>query len=511
MFEFAFSLGIYSYLIFFLGITGRLYPQSVFIVSFLYLVILIFLIRKRIKKPKIQLDKFGKLLFALLLVQILVNLIGALGPELSFDALWYHLTLPKIFLLNHSIFYIPGGLLYYSLFPKLGEMLFLAALSVDGEIFAKLIHFIFGILTIVITYKISRKILNQNFSLLASLIFSSNLVFSWESTTAYIDLIRSFFEILTLWAFLNKDTIRSGISLGLAISTKLLSLGSLPIFLTLHVLFRRKYFKNIVVFTILSILVPLPWLMVSFIKTGNPIYPLFTNYYQTSINISFFQIIPDTVHLLLKADDPISPIYLITMPLIILSFKKFNQSLKIITIYSLLAILILYLIPRTGGGRFILPYLPAFSILVSGTIAVLKFNQLKKLLIILIIFIALATIGFRSITNYKYLNIILGRESKGEFLTKNLNFNFGDFYDVDGFFKQMIKAEDKVLLYGFHNLYYVNFPFIHESWVKKGDRFKYIATSKDSKLPKKFSFWSLIYYNQTTGVKVYSLNKEWVY
>lgn len=473
--------------------------------------ILMFLIRKRIKKPKIQLDKFGKLLFSLLLIQILVNLIGALGPEISFDALWYHLTLPKIFLLYHSIFYIPGGLLYYSLFPKLGEMLFLAALTIDGEIFVKLIHFIFGILTVAVTYKVSRKILDQNFSLLACLILSSNLVFSWESTTAYVDLIRSFFEVLTLWAFLNKDTIRSGISLGLAISTKLLSFGSLPIFLTLHILFRKKYFKSIVVFTILSILVPLPWLIFSYIKTGNPVYPLFTESYQTSINISLFQIIPDTLNLLLKADDPISPIYLITLPLIILSFKRFSQNLKIITIYSLLAILIWYLIPRTGGGRFILPYLPVFSILVSGTIAFLKFNQLKKLLIILTIFIALVTIGYRSIANYKYLNVILGRELKEEFLAKNLNFNFGDFYDVDGFFKQNIKAEDKVLLYGFHNLYYVNFSFIHESWVKKGDRFKYIAISKDSKLPKKFSFWPLIYYNQTTGVKVYSLNKEWVY
>ena len=36
-------------------------------------------------------------LFVILIGQILVNLIGALGPELGFDALWYHLTEAKLF------------------------------------------------------------------------------------------------------------------------------------------------------------------------------------------------------------------------------------------------------------------------------------------------------------------------------------------------------------------------------------------------------------------------------
>jgi len=58
----------------------------------------------------------------LIVLQAFVNIIGVFGPELAFDALWYHLTLPKLYLVHHSIFFIPGGLLYYSGMPKIAEM-----------------------------------------------------------------------------------------------------------------------------------------------------------------------------------------------------------------------------------------------------------------------------------------------------------------------------------------------------------------------------------------------------
>ncbi len=60
-----------------------------------------------------------------------------------------------------------------------------------------------------------------------------------------------------------------------------------------------------------------------------------------------------------------------------------------------------------------------------------------------------------------------------------------------------------VLLYGFHNLYYVNFPFLDSSWVKKGDRFNYIAV-QESSLPIRFNSWKKIYTNPKTHVVLYS-------
>ena len=123
---------------------------------------------------------------------------------------------------------------------------------------------------------------------------------------------------------------------------------------------------------------------------------------------------------------------------------------------------------------------------------------------------SLITAVYRGIANAKFVPVILGQQTKGEFLTKNLNFKFGDFYDTDGFFAKTIKSEDKVLLYGFHNLYYVNFPFIHESYVKRGDRFNYIVT-QNSEVPKRFSHWQMIYENDLTDVKLYWGGMMWTY
>ncbi|MBI4080956.1 MAG: hypothetical protein HY430_04265, partial [Candidatus Levybacteria bacterium] len=121
------------------------------------------------------------------------------------------------------------------------------------------------------------------------------------------------------------------------------------------------------------------------------------------------------------------------------------------------------------------------------------------------------TIIYRGIAVSKNIPVVLGYQTKEKFLRENLNFSFGDFYDVDGYFAHHISANDKVLLYGFHNLYYVNFPFIDSSWVKKGDTFSYIAT-QHAALPMQFSHWTAIYHNETTDVTLYKNgDRLWMY
>src|SRR4030043_1547860 len=115
------------------------------------------------------------LIIVLLISQALVNLMGVFGPELSFDALWYHLTLPKIYLTWGRIFYLPSGLLYYSASPQLVEMLFIPALKFLGSWGPKLVHYLFGIGAIIVAYKIYRKFISVKYSLVACLAFYSQL------------------------------------------------------------------------------------------------------------------------------------------------------------------------------------------------------------------------------------------------------------------------------------------------------------------------------------------------
>src|ERR1700691_819583 len=129
MFTFSFLLLLYSYGIFVLGIFGILTKFNIIFLTIIWFILLVFFERRSVlflyneirQKKFIVKDVYKNpvcLPLVLLILLAVINLMGALGPELAFDSLWYHLTLPKLYLLHHAVYHIPGGLLYYSDMPK---------------------------------------------------------------------------------------------------------------------------------------------------------------------------------------------------------------------------------------------------------------------------------------------------------------------------------------------------------------------------------------------------------
>ena len=399
MFVLAVSLAILSYTLMGLGLLGILSNETILIVAIIYLS------TSPLWFPSPKLGegtkRRGIFLFGILLIQALINLIGALGPELGFDALWYHTTIPKIWLANHKITFL-GGDYYYSGLPKLIDMLYVY----PG---AQLIHFSFGILTLLVIYKLARKYLDSFGALLACIIFYSNLAVGWQSITAYIDLGRTFFEILALYLFVNKKYLQTAVVLGLAISTKILALGSVGIFLFLGLP---------IAYCLVPFLIVSPWLIFNYLSTGNPIYPIFSGYqidWNFSINI-------------LRLADPINPIYVMVLPFLItppfppLKLRGGTEEgdIRTLIIYCVLSFIVWFLTPHTGGGRFLMPYLPAWSILVAIVTEQQSDKVTKKFLIIMIIILALVSIGYRGIANAKYIPYLLGSQTRREFLDKYL-------------------------------------------------------------------------------------------
>src|SRR5690606_1810881 len=151
----------------------------------------------------------------------------------------------------------------------------------SNEVSAKLIHYLFGILTTVVLYKTARLYLSPTWSLLCCLIFYSSLVVSWLSITAYSDLVRAFYESFSFYylaPFLKRQRLKlliiSAVLLGFAICVKLISLGSLGVFVILLLLLSNKKLNKITILTIfitVSITVALPWFIISLYHTGNPI------------------------------------------------------------------------------------------------------------------------------------------------------------------------------------------------------------------------------------------------
>lgn len=519
----AITLGIYSYLILALGLLGWLYRLPVFLVSVPFLIAGVVWLKGANWANWRKFDLLELSLIAIFGIQVLINFLGAISPELSFDALWYHLTPPKLYVQNQQIFHIPGWLLSVSTLPRLSEMFYTVALLFSNEILAKLIHFSFGILAVVALFNLLKRYLSFRLSLLGVVTFYTMLMVGWQSTTAYVDLTRTFFEILALDLFLNwietkKENFlwEAGILTGLAISTKILAFGTLFTFLIL-ILRRRKSFWQILKFAGLAILTVSPWLALSFINTGNPLFPLFGAPREPSISVEGpgFSWIRENIgklplllwNVTIHPDDIISPVYLIFLPLVLIFIWRQKLPIKIIALYCLLGA---FFAPA-ASNRYLLPYLAGLTLVTFSVLeSYLKQKKvLEKIFLGVIIFSALLNIGSRGLATRKFLPYLLGKETKTEFLAEHLNFSFGDFYDVDGWFEENIKKEDLVLIYGIHNLYYVDFPYVHESYALPGTYFTHILVGGGENLPEKFGKRLLIYQNPKTQVKLYVFGEKY--
>ncbi len=535
MFPLALFIGIYSYVIFALGIVHLLYPVSIGLVTLGVIIALIMWFRNDLKgiwkKRKSSLSSlkdlssFSKIVLFLTACIWVTNFIGVLAPVTAFDALWYHLTIPKIFLQNHAVTFIEGGLYKYSLMPKLIDMLFVPSVLMNSGVGASLTHFMFGLLTAIALFMVSRRFLSLPLSLLVVLIFSSNLVVMWESTTAYIDLGRAFFELMALWGLLKyldekKELwfVESAINAGFAITAKLLAAGSLVIFVVLLLSIYKnniaKGQKQSFRYVLIALAVPIPYFVFSYFSSGNPIYPFFTDFYPVGVKeqwLSLTTIIRDFWNVFVTGSDPINPIYLIILPLIPLIITKLKGHEKLIALYCLVALIAWYLTPHTGGGRFMLAYLPIFSLFVGLVLKYTKQLSLVRISAGLILLFAVISIGYRSIAQLRYFPVVFGKETHEEFLMKHLNFDFGDYYDGGGQVASIV-GDEKVLVFGIHNLFYADFPFVHESAIQPGEEFSYILASDSFQLPERFSYWTPIYSDNITRTVLYHQGgNRWVY
>lgn len=137
---------------------------------------------------------------------------------------------------------------------------------------------------------------------------------------------------------------------------------------------------------LLAILAAAPWYIFSWVSTGNPVYPIFSGYkldWSWGFN-------------LLRLADPINPIYVMILPVMWAVRKKIPVT---VTAYCLLSFIVWYLTPRTGGGRFLLPYLPVWSVAVAVVIKRLRDEVTKNFLVGMTITLVVISLGYRAAAN----------------------------------------------------------------------------------------------------------------
>ncbi len=220
------------------------------------------------------------------LVAVAVALIGALAPETEWDALWYHLWLPKLWLAAGR----PVDVIteQNSLYPLTWELIFGAGLATGGPIAAKLLHFATLPLTAIVVFEFTKRFFPSASAWLSAAIFLTVPTIMWESTTAYVDLAMTFHTALALFALFRYSERHGGqwltlssLNFGLAAATKYLGLivGALAAAGLVFYLWsqgRRNFWLTLrpaMILGFVCLLFPIPWYLRSWRASGNPVFP----------------------------------------------------------------------------------------------------------------------------------------------------------------------------------------------------------------------------------------------
>ncbi len=290
------GLGVFSLGALALGVTGLLYPYvlAAVIVIGIILAISTPFGRSTWNSSVAQVSNTTKLVGWDPLSIVALTVIGgtivfaatanALVPPVDWDTIAYHFAIPRLYLENHGIFYIPY--IVHSNWPFNFEMLYTANLALGSEIAPGIFNlFIFAVTVTVLTVEGAR-FYNIRSGLLAGAFYALIPDVQRYIGTGRVDGPMSLFGFLAIVALYQglrvgttKWFVLSGLLAGFTAGSKLtgasveIVLGAI---LVVIVLMRRNPAldpRSIIIFAGTALLASAPWYVKSWIVTGNPVWP----------------------------------------------------------------------------------------------------------------------------------------------------------------------------------------------------------------------------------------------
>jgi len=403
-FSMALGMGVIGYLVFFLGLLGILFPSVVLLVFLVCLLSCYPVWVAWLRSLTILWGQFRTLRsksLALILVVALLTFVTLLPvlllplyPPTGWDATMYHLPYAKIYLQNHQIVMTPY--LRYPVFPQINEMLFTLMLLYD-DIAAQLTQFFMMVIVAVALYAWGHRAFSSRVGLWAAALWLANPLVIWLGVSAYIDIGLTLFVTLGAYALFNwmssKELswlVLAGIFSGLAAASKYPALFFLAAFglITLYISVRERRWTYPVLFGIIAVCSAATWYLRNTYYTGNPVFPFFGQIFGyglwspkdlthllgdmksngTGQTLSSLLFLPWNLTFnssLFGAEAPLSPIYFITLP-ILLFFGVQNIYLRGLLTLSIAYTLFWFFSVQVG--RFLVPILPILSLATAGSL-----------------------------------------------------------------------------------------------------------------------------------------------
>ncbi len=238
---------------------------------------------------------------AVLLALILwFTLLIALAPPVKFDALVYHLALPKHYLQAGRIEYVPENMFWGM--PQLVEMLYTWVIALAGDRSAPVLSWMIGCVALTGLIGHVAQLISPRAAWIAAASLLSGYSLAISLSWGYVD----WAVLLFGWAFLasmiawrssarRHSLLAAAVFAGFALGTKytagiLLVAGLAVVFWELRER-RPRLGRSLFIFSAFTTLTVLPWWVKNWLATGNPFYPLlFPAGSMDAIRLSFYQV-----------------------------------------------------------------------------------------------------------------------------------------------------------------------------------------------------------------------------
>lgn len=221
---------------------------------------------------------------------ILVNLLGALGPQIGYDTLTYHFALPKLYLLKARIVATPHTL--YAGLPFNTEILFGLGMALKGEILAKLIPWVISMGLLACIAMWMRRFGSLRAGIIAGILLLSSVAVSFQVWDSYVELMWAFFGFLSIFSvcmFIERNDSHwltlAGVFAGLTLGVKYNAYSIIAPLVGMLVVYARngrERILNPLIASGLALLVLAPWLIKNIAHYHNPIFPFFHDFFTGS-------------------------------------------------------------------------------------------------------------------------------------------------------------------------------------------------------------------------------------
>jgi len=220
-----------------------------------------------------------------LTAMLVLTLLIALAPPTDWDGLFYHLTFPRLYLERGRIVAVTD--VPHQFFPGMMEMLFTAAMAVQGDVAAKLLHMGYGLLLGGLVFLVAREYVGRAHAWPAVTVYAATPMVWTLAGWAYNDLALAFYQLAALYAlfrwfrgqrvaWLVLSGAMCGCAMGLKYTSFVCSIAILFL-VTWHAVRRGlswgRWLRATAILAAVATLVALPWYARNLAFTGNPFYP----------------------------------------------------------------------------------------------------------------------------------------------------------------------------------------------------------------------------------------------